>query len=69
MESGPPPRRDTEGKNMQTTDSDRAAIAADHLRELLCLPEERPGSWEAEHVAALGDELREILEALDVETD
>ena len=51
-------------------DSTTTTTAADQLRALLALPDERPGCWEAEHVEALEDELRAILDALEVtETD
>ncbi len=39
--------------------------AADRLRALLAIPDDRPGAWEAEHVVALGDELRDVLDALE----
>ena len=38
--------------------------AARMLADLLDLPNSRPGSWEAEHVAALDAELGEILDIL-----
>ena len=52
-------------------DTEREAIAdvlksaADQLRALLALPDERPGAWESEHVIALEDELRAVLDALE----
>ncbi len=41
--------------------------AADRLRALLAIPDDRPGSWEAVHVEALEDELRDVLDALEGE--
>ncbi len=38
--------------------------AVDRLRALLAIPDDRPGAWETEHVEALEDELRAVLEAL-----
>ena len=42
-----------------------AHTAAQQLRALLALPDERPGCWEADHVIALEDELRAVLDALE----
>lgn len=39
--------------------------AAELLRDLLALPERRPGCWEARHVEALEEPLRAILNLLD----
>ena len=39
--------------------------AADQLRSLLAIPDQRPGAWEAEHVIALEGELRAVLEVLE----
>ena len=46
-------------------ESTTTTTAADHLRALLSLPDERPGCWEAEHIIALEDELRAVLDALE----
>lgn len=46
-------------------DTTTSTTAADQLRALLALPLQRPGSWEAEHVEALEDELRAILDVLE----
>ena len=43
--------------------------AADRLRALLALPDERPGCWEAVHVEALQDELSAVLDALEGDAD
>ena len=43
--------------------------AADQLRALLALPDERPGAWESEHIIALEDELRAVLDALEGDND
>ena len=42
-----------------------STTAARQLRALLALPDERPGAWEAEHIIALEDELRAVLDALE----
>ena len=46
-----------------------AHTAADRLRALLALPDDRPGCWEAEHIIALEDELRAVLAALEGDDD
>ena len=46
-------------------DSTTTTTAADRLRALLALPDDRPGCWEAEHIIALEDELRAVLDALE----
>ena len=54
---------------MPTTDRQ---TATQRLRALLTLPDspdERPGAWESEHIIALEDELRAVLDALEAEDD
>ena len=46
-------------------DSTTTTTAADQLRALLTIPDERPGAWEAVHVEALEDELRAVLDVLE----
>jgi hypothetical protein len=43
----------------------RCENAAAALRGLLSLPDERPGSWEAEPVGKLDEPLRDVLALLD----
>lgn len=47
----------------------RCDDAADGLRRLLALPDTRPGSWEAEPIRALDDELRGVVRVLEGDDD
>ena len=40
------------------------ATAVERLRGVLAIPDQRPGAWEAPHVAALEPTLRDVLALL-----
>ena len=42
----------------------RTRTAAEALRSLLAIPDDRPGAWEADHIIALENELRAVLAIL-----
>jgi hypothetical protein len=50
---------------MSSTNSANVTGAADQLRALLAIPDQRPGAWEAEAVETLHDELTAVLDLLD----
>ena len=43
----------------------RCENAAAALRRVLSLPDDRPGAWEAQHVSALDEPLRDVLAVLE----
>ena len=52
------------GVGYRKSDAARIADAADAVRALLAVPTGRPGSWEASHVEALDEQLRDVLAEL-----
>jgi hypothetical protein len=61
---------DSEPRPLTADESDYYTCILDASRRLyalLALPVERPGAWEAEHVAALAELLCEVLDALKAE--